>query len=681
MLSCIIPSDSKSLTLAFESYRSIQDAFEGLPFMTSYKRLLSQTSPSPFLVDTHTYREFAIAHDAIVAGLRAVVSQWSTNKKLQEKLPVHPRISKLLQRAPPSYSMGTMRPDLLLGEDGSIKVCEINGRFPLNGYLLAAVANNVLHELSMQPSSLLSKTGHSAVSAGLTFLPDLKKRLTANSSDVWILNDKEPEHDLAALGAVLEITPRHCRPEQLRAVDNALYCQDHDGSLTEICSCVLELHQDEFLALSDEVLEALANLSFQGKTLNDLRGIFLVHDKRMLHVLLSDCYELDSENRELLRKYIVPTALPDQLEFIERDAEHSSLVLKPCLCGKGEGIIMQKNMSAQEFNAEMTARTAEAPHVVQVYVEQRHFDVMDHNGEMKRCKTVGTLSSLDGTFYGPGGFRSNNCDLISLVGGGIVSFPVLKLHGIPGDARSLYNDLQPADTTVILESLKKHGIALVGVRKRLGDKQELASFLKNLGAKCQSHSDVDGEVWDVRPAQKWTTKSARSHTSRPFEIHTDASFEKDPPEYVAMSVIHADRCGGGRLSLAKISDAVNQLHENDREVLMKVKPRWVVPEEFRKSGAGDVFAPVLMSSERARFRMDKILTDHLPAKEREAFQQAFKRFCAIVEESNSEGMIVPEQSIIILDNQRFAHARSTVLDMNRHLHRVRFDLPKTEIKA
>jgi len=71
----------------------------------------------------------------------------------------------------------------------------------------------------------------------------------------------------------------------------------------------LELHQWEMKALDQDILKALAPLCF-----NDLRTIFLVHDKRMLGIVLQ---ELDSlvyrhnvltlEEAEMLRNGIVPT--------------------------------------------------------------------------------------------------------------------------------------------------------------------------------------------------------------------------------------------------------------------------------------------------------------------------------------------------------------------------------------
>lgn len=576
MISNLVPNDQDTFNSSLELYHALQGSFRQLPWTAKMTAALSNSSPSPFLVDIQTYREMSVVHDAIVAGIKSIVAQWPDNEHLRQLLHVHPRIERILRKAPHTYHMGTVRPDVLFEEAGSFKICEINARFPLNGYMMASVANDTFHNLSMDPKSFLAKHNLSAVSSLHSFIPDLRKRLTANSVEtVWILNGREPEHDLAVVGAVLDVNVRHCRPEQLTCHENGsskLFCREPDGSTKEIRSCILELHQDELLSLTDDVLEALAFLSYRGHALNDFRTIFLAHDKRMLCLLLSDHCEIDSYSREILKKYIAYTTFVEDKSH--RDVKGMSLVLKPCLFGKGEGIAMQKNMTDDKFLEVTETCARKGPHIFQDYVKQREFEFLTAEGRIEKWKTVGIISSLDGKFYGPGIFRSSPGDTISIAGGGLASYPVMEVYGIPAQSRSMCSALQCADTSPILDSLSRDGVALIGVKKPLGDKDEFARFMTaGLGAKCRTHSDLEGEVWDIRPVQKWTPEHARSHTTRPFEIHTDASFEKEPPRFVAMSVIHADRRGGGLFSVSNISDAVQRLTEDQIHDLLTIKAR------------------------------------------------------------------------------------------------------------
>lgn len=623
--------------------------------------------------------QFAEIGNSISAGVRAVVSQWANNTKLQELLPVHQKIKDILLRAPPQYHLGTLRPDVLLGDDGSLQVCEINARFPMNGYLISAFANEAIHEYSMKPSSSLAQQSMSPISSLRCFIPDLRARLVKDDVDtVWLIRANESTHDTSMLPAALGVNMRHCSPANLACLPNCegLFYKDTDGHHVQIKSCVLELEQDEYLELSDDVLNALAQMSFEGKALNDFRTIFLAHDKKMLAILRSDMYEIDEHNRQLLKKYIVPTIIPKTATLHYEGLEGASLVLKPSLLGKGIGIVMQKNMSEEDFLNELRQNLPRADYVIQKYIKQRKVEIMRVDGEIELLNTVGIVSTFDGKFYGPGVFRSNNEDTISMSYGGIASFPVLPTYKIPAGSRSACSTLDTVDTRQVLRSLEKEGVALISVDKCLEDKSTLLRFLKEgLGADCRTHSDVCGEVWDIRPAKNWTLSHARSHTTRPFEIHTDASFEAAPPEFVAMSVLHADRNGGGLFSLCKISEVVDQMSAEEVGTLMKVKPRWVVPPEFFRAESGDTFAPVLISRDRARFRRDKLGVDHLSMSDAQNFQSAFQKFCNLLEKNMSKGFLVPQGTLIIVDNQKFAHARTEVTDMDRHLHRVRFDLP------
>jgi len=130
-----------------------------------------------------------------------------------------------------------------------------------------------------------------------------------------------------------------------------------DGEVGEqIHQVTLELYQWEMEALGQDVLQALAPLCF-----NDLRAIFLVHDERMLGIVLR---EIDSlvyqhnvltvEEAETLNNGIVPTILPgwgseDLHCLLERTrsmpSEKNKCLLKPVGSGNGKGIIFDSDIT------------------------------------------------------------------------------------------------------------------------------------------------------------------------------------------------------------------------------------------------------------------------------------------------------------------------------------------------
>ena len=122
----------------------------------------------------------------------------------------------------------------------------------------------------------------------------------------------------------------------------------------ELSCLYLELHQDEFRQrLRPDVL---AKLATDGAHFNDLRTIYLVHDKRFLALLYdSEILEayISAADASLLRSYLVPTFVvltsPESVDAALQDRQ--DWVLKPNLFGKGQGIIFGKNVSADAWHA------------------------------------------------------------------------------------------------------------------------------------------------------------------------------------------------------------------------------------------------------------------------------------------------------------------------------------------
>jgi hypothetical protein len=125
----------------------------------------------------------------------------------------------------------------------------------------------------------------------------------------------------------------------------------------EIHQVGLELYQHELLALLRETLRAISLRCF-----NDLRTIFLVHDKRMLGIVreelnsLVDRSVLTEAQAAILRHGIAETFLPGSVEVMElarRCAElpglRNDFLLKPIRGGKGAGIIFGDEVSNSEW--------------------------------------------------------------------------------------------------------------------------------------------------------------------------------------------------------------------------------------------------------------------------------------------------------------------------------------------
>lgn len=218
--------------------------------------------------------------------------------------------------------------------------------------------------------------------------------------------------------------------------------------------------------------------------------------------------------------------------------------------------------------------------------------------------------------------------------------------------------------------LKKFG--LLGIRVAFDDrkKEAMKGIISRIG-KIHEHNSSGSPVWDIRYEPEIASSArARSQTLDAFEMHTDASFEERPPEYFAMYVIVQDRMGGGRTIIAECAAIISTISEKSRKCLQETKVPVKVPPEFYK-GKKTGLALLVHGMGRMQFRRDTIIDSCLGPEQKLAVDELES---AIRDENNLSQILLPEKFIIVIDNSRFLHGRTKILDPRRHLQRIRFDL-------
>jgi len=197
---------------------------------------------------------------------------------------------------------------------------------------------------------------------------------------------------------------------------------------------VLELHQHEILA--EKTFAKIAGLTKivpQSLWLNDLRTVFLVHDKRFLalfqrpDILLN---YLSQEQINLLSRHVAEThvvALAPQ-KVAEAKEQKDQWLLKPNLLGKGEGILFGSKLSLSQWQSALED-LSHGQYVLQRKIEQKQFSIW-HGHQYRdpvysEMNVVGTLLCLDDKYLGPGIFRASSGDIVNVAGGGTILTPLL----------------------------------------------------------------------------------------------------------------------------------------------------------------------------------------------------------------------------------------------------------------
>ena len=251
-------------------------------------------------------------------------------------------------------------------------------------------------------------------------------------------------------------------------------------------------------------------------------------------------------------------------------------------------------------------------------------------------------------------------------------------------ANRLEDSSQLAHTVKIASALRGPGLAIVDLGFPDADSEYLRRLVLSLGRYHShgppiTHSATRGWFWDVKP-KKRAGVQARSESSLDFPWHTDCSYESHPPQFFALHVLHADRYGGGTLSALNVSRALEKLKPRTFASLSRPEFRIKVPLEFAK-GVDNITECLVGKGEeesgvRIRYRADIIeplsndASDAL-GKLQQIFAVSGNTDAQDVQ-VNLSPEVLPDNTIVLVDNGRWLHARNEVRDPERHLRRVRW---------
>ncbi|PLB46459.1 hypothetical protein P170DRAFT_477341 [Aspergillus steynii IBT 23096] len=443
-----VPSPASSAS--YEDRKRSQDAYHAAlvhyikgEFILSYP--LNYQCPHPVLVPNSFIASLKEFHVALSTALTNIVQRWVVDEDadLPSRMPLERHEEEILRwiyqlaedKQFPAYKghQGNWRPDFLLPADtvDGFKVCEINARFPSNGIDLAAWIYKSLDNSEIKPLDLdvAGDPDHILGRLQALFLP---------KPPLHVVQDLDKTAMVEAFNRVLgDLNPRilspldlHLVPDEASPTGYKLQCvrepgssdDNQDGDTEDIHQVALRLFMTEFAALSPEMQRQLAFLSG-----NDIRTIFLIHDKRILGILRQELDDLVSKHRvltqrqaDLLRERVVFTILPGSKELQQLIHSHregkvskDEFILKPIRSGRGQGIVFGQDLSTSEWeatladmqNPELTpGRTL---YIIQPVVEQAEGDMfLDEKVGVQRVQRVGTYHSMHGEFVALGGWRA-----------------------------------------------------------------------------------------------------------------------------------------------------------------------------------------------------------------------------------------------------------------------------------
>lgn len=319
-------------------------------------------------------------------------------------------ILRMAQAQP--YQIGMYRPDFLQAEDGSIKICEIGARYPINGWMISYYLNVITEDSSLPRLA--------AVPDQQGFIDTIFGRFNPNEPIV-LLHEKEKGTEVFYL--LDEFSKQGL--DYISASPAQLSCQNGEVMLhgKPVGQFILEMDREELRNFDPEVLKLIIT---KGNYFNDVRTLILVHDKRILAALYNDGIMknyLPEEEYIFLRSFLIPTYALHTSEKRE-EVSNSALnwVLKRNSGGRGIDMYVKSDCETA-FWTDVIAKQWPA-YMVQQYVPQRWFKY-GSGSEKTLINLVGMLLCYNNRSFGPGLFRGSAESVVNVHQGRGIIFPAM----------------------------------------------------------------------------------------------------------------------------------------------------------------------------------------------------------------------------------------------------------------
>lgn len=343
----------------------------------------------PMVVTLETNETMHFLQKAMYKAIRHFGENYETYRRL---MPVSQEVSAILSLCKDvPYRAGTYRTDFLIDENKHIWLIEITCRFALNGLLRAGFLHQMVDRL------LAGKPPIRRVDQYSAFFEFFSAYLGDFSHVCFLKNDSFNESRYFI--PLFESVGYPVRVLEIEDIPQSL-------DLLEDAAIIGQLRQDEWCALPLPVVDRLVHTNM----INDLRTVFLIHDKRFFSVLGNDDFlqaAMSQAEAERFRAHLVPTwGWSERRDLWEQARrQKDGWIIKPRALGMGIGVKAGCLTAEAEWQS-VFSQADVADLTLQPYIHQARFH--GRVGEEERHDyVVGTLLTFEDHFFGPGVFRAS----------------------------------------------------------------------------------------------------------------------------------------------------------------------------------------------------------------------------------------------------------------------------------
>lgn len=352
------------------------------------------TYETPLVVSPETHQNLIKVHDFMYRSVKHYVNNHSAYEHLA---PVSDRVKEILGfESRKEYIPGTYRTDFIVNTENQIKLIEITCRFVFNG-LFATGYFDILADKYLRKNPDIRKTD--VYSPFFRYFTGLIEKY---SSFCFITgeNQKNDSRYLIPILKAMGMEVTSIDSQQLSGKEHLL-----SGSLV-----ILELAQSEIESLTSTSLHAIIDADH----MNDLRTIYLIHDKRFFAVLGNHEFlnaALGQQDADEFRRYLIPTYGSHERPDVWENAlyEKEKWIIKHRALGMGLEVHAGKNKTEEAWKA-LFASNEFKDLTIQEFLTQRTFKGTV-NGNHFTDYIIGTLLFFNDHYFGPGLFRASSSEI------------------------------------------------------------------------------------------------------------------------------------------------------------------------------------------------------------------------------------------------------------------------------
>lgn len=375
--------DMDSMNELYEGFLEV--ARTAVPYFKQY------TYDHPMVISLETNETMRFLQKAMYKAICHFVDNYEQYSHL---MPVSDEVCAILELCKDvPYRAGTYRTDFLIDESRQIQLIEITCRFALNGLLRTGFLN-LITDIFLQDKPQIKK-----IDQYTPIFEALVAYFGAFSHVCLLKNDPFNEgRYLIPLfehaGYPIHILEFEEIPRKLDLLDNA--------------AVIGQLRQDEWCTLPIAAVEHIIHTNL----INDLRTVFLIHDKRFFSVLGNDDFLYSAMSQaevERFRSHLVPTwGWHERCDLWERAREEKDgWIIKPRDLGMGIGVKAGCLTIEDEWQA-LFSQSDAVDLILQPFVHQARFNGRVGDELRREDYVVGTLLFFENDFFGPGLFRASS---------------------------------------------------------------------------------------------------------------------------------------------------------------------------------------------------------------------------------------------------------------------------------